>query len=210
MAALLVVSALGQFVPRIGAGHIGIEVGRIVSQQTAADQLLLLPYAEKTNLSLFQFFLLNTVKAVPELLRTESLRRKIPQRTQDSAVLPAVLPVGPLGFRTRLTDAMDRGRQQQMRGRRTRAGLRPKRLEEFEDPGLLSGEPQRTGQTDIDSCGLQWDGRRTVFNQCSDLLGGAEIGLVNNAGFAVNASALDDIVVEFVCLLLGDEGRHIG
>jgi len=29
VAALLVVSTLGQFVPRIGAGHIGVEVGRI-------------------------------------------------------------------------------------------------------------------------------------------------------------------------------------
>jgi hypothetical protein len=33
---------------------------------------------------------------------------------------------------------------------------------------------------------------------------------MDNAGLAVNASALDDIVVELVCLLLGDERRHIG
>src|ERR1700691_5622787 len=76
MTALLVVSALGQFVPRIGAGHIGIEVGRIVSQKAAADQLLLFPHTEKTNLCLFQFFLPDEVEAVPEFLRAESLRRQ--------------------------------------------------------------------------------------------------------------------------------------
>src|ERR1700691_659608 len=81
MTALLIVSALGQLVPRIGAGHIGIKVGRIVSQQAAADHLLLLPHADETDLGLFQSFLRDAVEAVPELLRTESLRRKIPQRT---------------------------------------------------------------------------------------------------------------------------------
>jgi hypothetical protein len=206
MAALLVVSALGQFVPRIRAGHISVEVGCIVSQQTAADQLLLLPQTEKTNLGLFQFFLLDAVEAVPELLRAESLWRKVPHRTQDSAVIPA----GHFGFRARLTDAMYCGQQQKMRRRRTRAGLGPKRLEQFKDPGLLSGEPQRTGQTHIARCGLQRDWRRAVFNQRGDLLGGAEIRLMDNAGLAVNASAVDDIVVKFIRLLLGDEGRHIG
>ena len=124
MAALLVVPALGQFVPRIGAGHIGIEIGRIVSQQTAADQLLLLPHAEKTNLGLFQFFLLDTVEAVPELLRVESLRRQVPKRMQNGAVIPA----RHFGFGTRLTDPMDGGQQQIMRRRWARAGLWPERL----------------------------------------------------------------------------------
>jgi hypothetical protein len=32
---------------------------------------------------------------------------------------------------------------------------------------------------------------------------------VDDTGFAINASALDDIVIEFVGFLLGDEGRHI-
>jgi hypothetical protein len=206
MAALLVVSALGQFVPRISAGHIGVAVGRIVSQQTAADQLLLLPHTEQTNLGLFQFFLLDAIKAVPELLGGESLRRQVPKRGQDGAVIPA----SHFGFGTRLTDTVDGGQQQIMRRRRTRAGLRPERLEEFKDAGPLSGEPQRTGQTHIESRGLQRDWRGAVFNQRGDLLGGAEIRLMDNAGLAVNAGALDDIVIEFVRLLLGDEGRHIG
>src|ERR1017187_4315593 len=139
MTALLVVSALGQFVPRIGAGHIGIKVGRIVSQQTAADQLLLLPHPDQTNLGLFPLFLRDAVEAVPKLLGTKSLRRKVPQRTQDGAVIPA----GHFSFGARLTDAMDRGQQEIMRRRWTRAGLRPEGLEEVKDAGLLSGKPQR-------------------------------------------------------------------
>jgi hypothetical protein len=31
---------------------------------------------------------------------------------------------------------------------------------------------------------------------------------VNDAGFAVDAGAFDDVVVELVALLLGDEGGH--
>jgi len=125
MATLLIVSALGQFVPRIGAGHISIKIGRIVSQQAAADQLLLLPHTEKTNLRLFQFFLTDEVEAVPEFLRTESLGRQVPKRTQDGAVIPA----GHFSFRAWLADAMNRGQQQIMRGRWARAGLGPERLE---------------------------------------------------------------------------------
>src|ERR1700685_2337784 len=77
MTALLVVSALGHFVPRVGAGHIGIKVGSIVSQQTSADQRLLLPHTDQTNLGLFQLFLRDPVEAVPKLLGTKSLRRKV-------------------------------------------------------------------------------------------------------------------------------------
>src|SRR5580658_8548467 len=101
MPALLVVSALGQAVPGISAGHIGIKVGCVVRQQAAADQLLLLPHTDQTNLGLLQVFLLDAVETVPELLRAKSLGRKIPQRTQDGAVIPA----GHFGLGTRLADA---------------------------------------------------------------------------------------------------------
>ena len=41
--ALLIVAALRQMVLRVGAGDVGVEVGGVVAQQAAADQLLLLP-----------------------------------------------------------------------------------------------------------------------------------------------------------------------
>src|SRR6266576_1534383 len=39
-------SALRQLVTRVGAGNVGVEVGGIVGQQPATDQLLLLPQTE--------------------------------------------------------------------------------------------------------------------------------------------------------------------
>jgi hypothetical protein len=74
----------------------------------------------------------------------------------------------------------------------------------------LSGEPKRSRQAHIDSRGFQRHRSGTVPDQRCDFFGGAEIGLVDDTGLAVNASALDDIIVELVGLLLGDEGRHIG
>ena len=65
--------------------------------------------------------------------------------------------------------------------------MRPKKLEQFEDAALLSGEPQGSGQTDVESRRLQRDWGGTIFHQRGDLLGGAEIGLMDNTGFAVNA-----------------------
>ena len=48
------------------------------------------------------------------------------------------------------------------------------------------------------------------LDQLGDLLGGAEIGLMNDAGLAVDAGAFDDVVIELVAFLLGDEASHIG
>src|SRR5580698_7189879 len=88
VATLLVVSALSQFVPLVGAGHIGIKVGRVISQETAAEQLLLLPNSEQQNLCLFQLQLFHPLEAIPELLRCETLRSKAPNRAQNRAVIP--------------------------------------------------------------------------------------------------------------------------
>src|SRR5580700_8926859 len=54
MAALLVVSALGQLIARVGAGDIGVEVGGVVGQQTTTHQLFLFPYSQQTQLGLLQ------------------------------------------------------------------------------------------------------------------------------------------------------------
>jgi hypothetical protein len=88
--------------------------------------------------------------------------------------------------------------------------LRPERLEERKDAGLLSGEPQRTRQAHIDGRGFQRHRSGTVFDERGYFIGSAEIRLMDNAGFAVHARASDNIVVEFVGFLLGDKGRHIG
>ena len=43
MAALLVVSPLGQLIPAVATGDVGVEVGGVVGQQTTTHQLLLFP-----------------------------------------------------------------------------------------------------------------------------------------------------------------------
>ena len=47
-----------------------------------------------------------------------------------------------------------------------------------------------------------------MLDEFGDFFGGAEIGLMNDARFAVDASAFDDIVVELVALFLGDERSY--
>src|SRR5450759_1507536 len=118
VAPLLVMSPLRQLIARIGAGHVSIEVGRVVGQQATADQLLLTPQAEQADLRLFQLLLGNRVEAVPELLRGEALGRKAPVRTQDGAVIPTAN----FGIRPELADAVDGGQQQIVCGRGAGAG----------------------------------------------------------------------------------------
>jgi hypothetical protein len=105
VATLLVVSALSQFVSLVGAGHIRIKVGRVISQETAAEQLLLLPNSEQQNLCLFELLLLHPVEAIPELLRCKTLSSKAPYRAEDRAVIPA----GYFGLGAWLANPMDGG-----------------------------------------------------------------------------------------------------
>src|SRR3989442_11352307 len=88
MAALLVVTALREPVALVRAGHPGIEVGRVVGQQPPADELLLFPDADQPPLRFIQFVVgiavgLDLVKAIPESLRTEAIRRKLPLSLQN-------------------------------------------------------------------------------------------------------------------------------
>jgi hypothetical protein len=75
---------------------------------------------------------------------------------------------------------------------------------------LARRQPERAGQAEVDRGGLQRQRRGALLDQGGDLLGGAEIGLMNDARLAVDARAFDDIVLALVGLLLGDKGRHTG
>ena len=69
-----------------------------------------------------------------------------------------VIPIGNFGLGARLTDAVDGGQQEIMSRRGAGAGLRPERLQQSKDAGLLSGEPQRAGQAEIARGGGQGTG----------------------------------------------------
>ena len=75
---------------------------------------------------------------------------------------------------------------------------------------MLRGEPESAGQSKVARSGGQRDRGGAVFDEGGDLLGSTEIGLVDDAGLAIDAGAFDDVVVELLAFLLGDEGGNIG
>jgi hypothetical protein len=60
------------------------------------------------------------------------------------------------------------------------------------------------------SSGLQRKGGGAVFDERGHLFGASEIRLMDDARLTVDARALDDVVVELLAFLLGDERGHIG
>jgi hypothetical protein len=66
----------------------------------------------------------------------------------------------------------------------------------------LAIEPSRTAALAVRSqisraiSGVSGVSAGRLLEQSSDLVGGTEIGLVDDAGFAVDAGAFDDVVVE--------------
>ncbi len=117
MAALFVMPALSQFIARVVAGDIGVEVGRIVGEQSSAHHLLSFPQIQQTQLGAIQRIVVgcqwiqvfgqNLFKSVPEGLRGEAFRRNSPERMQDgSPYQSATSGLGP-----GLTDAVDGGQQ---------------------------------------------------------------------------------------------------
>jgi hypothetical protein len=97
---------------------------------------------------------------------------------------------------------MNGGQQQVVGGGESGARLGPELLQQIEDTGLLGG---RTGQAEIAHGGGQRYRSGPIANQGGDFFGGAEIALMDDARLAVDAGALDDVVVELVALLLCDE-----
>src|SRR5579864_2034758 len=132
------------------------------------------------------------LKSIPEVLGAEARGRESPGRIQNGAAVP----IGHLSFGPGLTDAMD-SRQQQVVGRRgSGAGRGPEGLQQGKETSVLGCPPESAGQTEVAGCGGKRDGGGTVFDQGGDLLGGAQIGLVDDTGLAVDAATLDDVVVE--------------
>jgi hypothetical protein len=70
---------------------------------------------------------------------------------------------------------------------------------------LPGREPESAGQSEVPRCGGNGDWGGTVLDQRRHFLRGAEIGLVDDAGLAVDAGAVDDVIIELVTFLLGDE-----
>ena len=124
--------------------------------------------------------------------------------------MDVTIPVGHLGFGPRLADAVDGGQQQIVRrgGAGTRFG--PERFQGVEDAGLPGGQPEGAGQAEVDGGGRKGYRSGAVLDQGGDAFGGSEIGLLDDAGLAVDAGAFDDVVVELVGFFLWMMRSHIG
>jgi len=73
---------------------------------------------------------------------------------------------------------------------------------------LLGGEPEGSGQTQLAAGGREGKRSGALLKQGGNLLSVAEIGLMDDARKALDAGAVDDVVVKLVFLALGNQGSH--
>src|SRR5260370_40269295 len=62
--------------------------------------------------------------------------------------------------------------------------------------------------SEVDGGDGQRERRGTVLDECGNALNGAQIGLVDDAGLALDAGRFHDVVIEFASFAFGDEGSH--
>jgi hypothetical protein len=74
----------------------------------------------------------------------------------------------------------------------------------------LSGQPESAGQPELYGGSGDGNGCGAVLNKSGDAFRSTEVGLLDDTGLAIDAGALDDVVVELVGLFLGHDGGHIG
>ena len=105
---------------------------------------------------------------------------------------------------------MEGGEQEEVGQGGALAGRGPEGAEGVEGAGAGGGEPEGAGQAEVAGGGLEGDGGGLLLEQGLDALGGAEVGLADDAGLAVDALGDGDVVVELLVLALADDGGHIG
>ncbi len=87
---------------------------------------------------------------------------------------------------------------------------RPQGFEQQPQAGLFGSQPQGAGETEVSQGGGEGNRGGLLLDEFGDFFGGAEIGLMNDARLAVDASAFDEVVVQAVALFLFDEASHQG
>ena len=215
VALLLVVTALGQLATIVAGGDPGVEVGGVVGQHALAEQVLGTEGLQQGGLGALEIVVrggveaggdVEAVEAVPEVLRAEAPGRKAPQRAQDGLLVP----VGDGGFGSGGADAVDGGEQQVVGGSRSGARLGPEPEQGLEGAAALGGLPESAGQAEFEGGSLQGDRGGLVLNELLEAFGGAEVGLLDNPGIALDAAGGGDVIVGLVAFLFADDGWHIG
>src|SRR5207302_5660390 len=85
-----------------------------------------------------------------------------------------------------ITDAVN-GREQKIVSR-TGSGTRsrPQGFQQWPQAGLFCRQPQGTGKTEVTQGGGKGDRGSILLDEFSEFFGGAEIGLMDDAGFTVD------------------------
>src|SRR5271169_326935 len=148
----------------------------------------------------------NLLEGVPESLRSKALGRKTPLGSEDGPVVP----VADFGFRTGITDAVNGGEQEIVSGTGSGTRSRPQGFQQGPQAGLFGSQPQGAGKAEVSHGGGEGDGGGLLLDQCGEFFGGAQIGLMDDAGFAVDAGAFDEVVVEAIAFFLFDQASHQG
>jgi hypothetical protein len=102
------------------------------------------------------------------------------------------------------------GEQEIVSGSRSGTRRRPQGFQQWPYAGLFGSQPQGAGETEISQGGGEGDGGGLLLDQFNEFFGGAQIGLMDDAGLAVDAGAFDQVVVEAVALFLFDQAGHQG
>src|SRR5437667_165832 len=87
---------------------------------------------------------------------------------------------------------------------------RPQGFQQRPHAGLFCSQPQGAGEAEVSQGGGERDGGGLLLDEFSEFFGGAQIGLMDDAGFTVDAGAFDEVVVEAVAFFLFDEASHQG
>ncbi len=215
VALLLAVPALGQLVAEVGGRDPGVEVGGVVGQHAAAGQAAGLEGLQQDELGALELVLaglaqrvahVDGVEMVPEGLGSELAGGVAPQVGEDAVTVP----VGDLGLGAGGADAVEGGEQEEMGDGGALGGGGPDGEEGVEGAGEAGGLPESGGEAAVAGGGLEGEGSGLVADELGEALGGTEVGLVGDAGLAIDAAGGDDVVVDLIALLLADDGGHIG
>ena len=146
----------------------------------------------------------DALEAVPEGLRAEALGGEAPRSGQGAVAVP----VGDFRFGAGGADAVEGGQQQVVGGGGAAARGGPGGEQGVEGAAAAGGLPEGGGQAELAGGGLDRDGGGALADECGDALGAAEVGLLHDAGLAVDALGDGDVVVGFLALPLGDDAGH--
>ena len=148
----------------------------------------------------------NLFEGVPEGLRGKALGRETPLGSKDGPLVP----VADFGLRTGITDAVNGGEQEIVSG--TGSGTRrgPQGFQQWPQAGLFGSQPQGAGEAEVSQGGGKGDRSGLLLDEFGEFFGGAQIGLMDDARFAVDAGAFDEVIVEAVAFFLFDQASHQG